>query len=531
MIKKQTKLDITFRYAILYGLLCRTKEKGQRTWQFYINEDPTPRNFRKFMGVLGRQTEPKKWMEKAWEAIEYDAVQQSDLDAIYNGKFDWLKRMRMTNSYHSRLNSNRSRQSIAFYPVEGFKTLQLLNLPGVFNMGDMVFRSSRKHEASLDWFINHPNRFMIDNGAFNTKLLETDFHKIIDWYRQLYFRSKQYNLLAQFQEQGPIYQNKLYEKVMVVAPDKPQNAQETLRLLIQFQDIIKQGTAQIDTMYAIQIAENNTRLVDKMLRIVSQMGPNSIIGIPAANSDLQGLTFSRVPYIVSKVEEYLQSSIPTSLYTQSMNQILEYTESRIQLESGHPGTTNPYRYHLLGASFGPTYKQILLNICICTMLVKECGIVSKNFNIDAIELFKKQDHRTKTILLGRFYHPEVYQHIVSADSSTWITASTFRNTIEPYAGTQYLMKKNSWLTHSVNTPFKRNLTVTSSKIAEANYKTVEPVDNRHFNSKPIEQVESSYSKYIRELQILETTDYETMREMRELFASRLVKMGNWKYKR
>ena len=165
------------------------------------------------------------------------------------------------------------------------------------------------------------------------------------------------------------------------------------------------------------------------------------------------------------------------------------------------------------------------------MLVKECGIVSKNFNSHAIELFGKQDHRTKTILLGKFYHPEVYQHIVSTDSSTWITASSYRNTIEPYAGTQYLMKKDSWLTNSVNSAFKRNLTVTSSKIAEANYKTVEPVNNTEFNNKPIEQVESSYSKYMKEIEILSETNYETMRDTRELFAKKLVEMGSWKYKR
>ena len=527
MIQTQTKLDITFRYAMLYALLCRTHDQKVKI----ISRDPTPKGFKLFMSWLNSQTDPKAWMKKTWNYLEYDAITQSALDTFYSGKFTWLKRMRMTNSYHSRLNSSRPGQAEAFYPIEGFETLSLLNLPGVFNMGDMVFKPNPKHEKSLNWFISHPNRFMIDNGAFNTDLTEIDFVKIINWYRKLYLRSKQYNLLAQFQEQGPIYQSKLYEKVMVVAPDQPQNAKETLRLLIKFQDIIKQGTAQIDTMYAIQIADKNTNLVDRMLKIVSNMGPNSIIGIPAANSDLQTLTFSRIPYIVSKVEDYLQSSISTNFYTESMNSILEYTESRIRVTAGYPGTTNPYRYHLLGASFGPTYKQILLNICLCSMLVKECGIVSKNFNSNAIELFRRQDHRTKTILLGRFYHPEVYQHIVSTDSSTWITASSFRNTIEPYAGTQFLMKKNSWLTDSTNSAFKRNFTVTASKIAEANYKTVEPVDNRLFNNKPIEQVESSYSKYIRELQILETTDYETMRDMRDLFAKKLVDMGNWAYKR
>ena len=93
------------------------------------------------------------------------------------------------------------------------------------------------------------------------------------------------------------------------------------------------------------------------------------------------------------------------------------------------------------------------------------------------------------------------------------------------------MKKNSWFTNVTNVAFKRNFTVTASKIAEANYKTVEPVDNAEFNKKPIEQVESSYSKYLRELEILENTDYQTMRDMRGLFASRLVKMRNWEYKR
>ena len=528
MIQKQTKLDITFRYAILYGLLCRTHDQKVRI----ISRDPTPKNFKLFMSWLKKQTEPKVWMQNTWKSIEDDAVTQHDLNTIYTGKFDWLKRMRMTNSYHSRLNSSRPGKHVEpFYPIEGFETLQLLNIPGVFNMGDMVFRPNPKHEASLNWFVSHSNRFMIDNGAFNTELTEENFIEIINWYKQLYLRSKNYTLLAQFQEQEPIYKSKLYEKVMVVAPDSPQNAKETLRLLIKFKNIIKQGTAQIDTMYAIQIADNNTKLVDKMLKIVSEMGPNSIIGIPAANSDLQKLTFSRIPYIVSKVEDRLQSSIPTKLYTESMNQILEYTQSGIQVTAGYPGTTNPYRYHLLGASFGPTYKQILLNICLCSMLVKECGIVSKNFNSHAIELFRRQDHRTKTILLGRFYHPEVYQHIVSTDSSTWMTSSSFRNTIEPYAGTQFLMKKNSWLTDSTNSAFKRNFTVTASKIAEANYKTVEPVDNRQFNRKPIEQVESSYSKYIKELQILRETNYETMRDVRNLFAKKLVDMNNWKYNR
>lgn len=512
---------------MLYALLCRTHDQKVTI----ISRYPTPKGFKLFMSWLKTQTEPKVWMQTAWDSIEYDAITQSNLDTLYSGKFTWLKRMRMTNSYHSRLNSDRPGKHVeAFYPVEGFETLKLLNLPGVFNMGDMVFRPNPKHQASLNWFISHPNRFMIDNGAFNTHLTEKDFFKIIDWYRQLYLRSKQYNLLAQFQEQGPIYQNKLYEKVMVVAPDKPQNAEETLRLLIKFKDIIKQGTAQIDTMYAIQIADNNTKLVDRMLNIVSEMGPNSIIGIPAANSDLQKLTFSRIPYIVSKVEDYLNLSIPTKLYTESMNQILEYTQTGIQLESGYPGTTNPYRYHLLGASFGPTYQQILLNICLCTMLVKECGIVSKNFNSDAIELFTQQDHITKTILLGKFYHPEVYQHIVSTDSSTWIRAASYRNTIEPYAGTQFAMKQNSWFTDVTNVAFKRNFTITASKIAEANYKTVEPVSNDEFNKKPIEQVESSYSKYERELEILANTDYQTMRDIRDLFASKLVKSGNWKYK-
>lgn len=512
---------------MLYALLCRTHDQKVKV----ISRDPTPKGFKLFMSWLKNQTEPKVWMKTTWDSLQYNAITQSALDTFYSGNFTWLKRMRMTNSYHSRLNSSRTGKHVeAFYPVEGFETLKLLNLPGVFNMGDMVFRPNPKHEASLNWFIAHPNRFMIDNGAFNTDLTEKDFVKIINWYRQLYLRSKQYNLLAQFQEQGPIYQNKLYEKVMVVAPDKPQNAQETLRLLSKFQDIIKEGTAQIDTMYAIQIADKNTKLVDRMLDIVSEMGPNSIIGIPAANSDLQKLTFSRIPYIVSKVEDYLQLSIPTNLYTESMNAILEYTQSGVQLEPGHPGTTNPYRYHLLGASFGPTYKQILLNICLCTMLVKECGIVSKNFNSNAIELFGRQDHRTKTILLGRFYHPEVYQHIVSTDSSTWIRAASYRNTIEPYGGTQFAMKQNSWFTDVENVAFKRNFTVTASKIAEANYKTVEPVSNDEFNKKPIEQVESSYSKYERELQILANTDYQTMRDIRDLFASRLVKRGNWKYK-
>jgi hypothetical protein len=90
------------------------------------------------------------------------------------------------------------------------------------------------------------------------------------------------------------------------------------------------------------------------------------------------------------------------------------------------------------------------------------------------------------------------------------------------------MKQNSWFTDVTNVAFKRNFTITASKIAEANYKTVEPVSNDEFNKKPIEQVESSYSKYERELEILANTDYQTMRDIRDLFASKLVKMGNWK---
>ena len=504
---------------MLYALLCRTDEDNNTI----VSKKPTVQGFQEFMVWFRGQTEPKKWMLELWNEIDYSSITEKDLTYFYtNDSFTWLKRMRMTNSYHSRLNSQKPRQSEPFYPVEGFKTLQLLNLPGVFNMGDLVFRNSKKEQAGLDWFIEHPNKIMIDNGAFNTAYRDQDYKDIINWYRNLFQKSKIFTTFAP-QSQRDIMLSALYEKINVVAPDQPQNPIRTLGLLKKFQSIIKEGTAQIDTIYCIQTADDKESLVDKMFKVISQMGPNTIIGIPCASQSLQLLAFSRIPYIVSQTEKMLKSSIPKELYKESMNSILKYTESKIQID----GIENPYRYHLLGSSFGPTYRNLLLNICLCSMLTKELGLKCLYFNNNALDLFLKKDNVTKTILIGKEYHPEVYKHIVSCDSSSWISAGNRRNTYEPFAGTQYPMVSNSWLTDVKNVSFKRNMSIIASKIAEANYHTISIIDNREFNSNPVSEVESTYTSYKKELIILYNMNKEAQESLRMSFARELIEIGGW----
>jgi len=521
MNNTETQKDFTFRYAMLYALLCRTDEDNNTI----VSKNPTEKGFLKFMVWFRGQTVPKQWMSKLWKEIDYSSITEENLTYFYtNDSFTWLKRMRMTNSYHSRLNSQKPRQSESFYPVEGFKTLQLLNLPGVFNMGDLVFRNRKKEQAGLDWFIKHPNKIMIDNGAFNTDYQDQDYKDIIDWYRNLFQKSKIFTTFAP-QSQRDIMLSALYEKINVVAPDQPQNPKETLRLLKKFQSIIKEGTAQIDTIYCIQTADNREILVDKMFDVIKEMGPNTIIGIPCANRDLQLLAPSRIPYIVSQTENNLKSSIPKELYKESMNSILKYTKSQIQID----GIENPYRYHFLGSSFGPTYRNLLLNICLCSMLTKELGLKCLSFNNNALNLFLEKDHVTKTILIGKEYHPEVYKHIVSCDSSSWIVAGNNKHTYEPFAGTQCPIVSRSWLTDAKNVSFKRNMAVIASKIAEANYHTISIIDNREFNKNPVSEVESTYTSYKKELFILYNMNKEAQKSLRMSFARELIEIGGWSF--
>ena len=530
ILTKELTEDITTRYAMLYALLCRTNESTISIGGPNIELPPTTKGFKEFIEWLFEITEPKEWMKVVIDNIDYSLITEQSLNKIYKSNFRWLNRMRMTNSYHSRLNSGKRNVTVgAFYPVEGFKTLELLNLPGVFNMHDLIFKKSQKHINSLNWFINSPNRIMIDNGAFTAQNLTTADHgDILNWYRGLYQRTK-YISGYRTEQQGEVMRSALYQKLLIVAPDEPQNAPRTFSLLKRFAPIIKQATAQIDTLYAIQIVNKKPKLIDKMLNIISGMGINSIIGIPVANQELRTKAFSRIPYIVSKAEKILTGAIPSPLYCASMNNILSYTCSDIQITPNLKGTKNVFRYHLLGSSFGPQYQNLLLNICVCSMLVKEMGIASQNFNNDALGEFKKiKDLKKRVLILGKEYHPEVYRHIVSCDSSSWLSAGNNGNSYEPFSGTQYPIKKYSWLSDAKNIEIKRNLAVTASKIAEANYYTTFPRANSEFNKQVALQIEDSFSLFKKETEILNSMTQQEQNKAREDFKNKVLRQGNWK---
>ena len=88
------------------------------------------------------------------------------------------------------------------------------------------------------------------------------------------------------------------------------------------------------------------------------------------------------------------------------------------------------------------FMQMLFNICLSNLLVKEMGLRCSKPDDTHIKIFSQLTYKEKFMLLGEEYHPEVMRHLVSCDSSSWIGAVMEKGNIyNPLTGRQMELKK------------------------------------------------------------------------------------------
>jgi len=534
---------VTKRYAILYALLCRTNELDNKLSRMLIEKRPTESGFasfvKKYISLLNLNTVFEK---ESIKLIKPRCISQAQLNMYFNDYFLDLKRMRMSNKYHSRLNAQKSGGS-GFDPVEGFKTIKLLNIAGLFNMKDLVFSPKSRDVQAFNWYLNNPNRILLDNGAFSIDYTSEDFKKIIELYKAFSEEVKtlKYTHQTPISQQRNILLTDLYSKIAVVGPDKPQNAKETVRLLKLYAGVLNQMVAQTDIMFAVQTTkfqDINTKVrydipdeeIVELIDTIKNFGRNLIIALPSTQSFQRTRNRATIPFIVSLCEDRVGSFMSPDVFEATMNNLLQYTRCPIKVRKESPSARKVIRFHLLGSSFGMMYMQMLFNICLSNFLVKEMNLRCNRPDDTHISIFTSLTYKEKFMILGEEYHPEVFRHLVSCDSSSWIGAVMEKgNVYNPLTGRQMGLKldksrENTMsLTHSSNKELRVNIALLSSKIAESRYYDCswETVSGEQ----TLKDIEKSLPKIVTEVRMIRMNP-EEQKEIRLNFVKKLISKTN-----
>lgn len=547
------QLFATKQYAILYSLLCRTNELDNKFTRSFIEKKPTVKGFKNFIKKLQSFLDLKTYFEREsfLNLIKPDCISQKALDLYFSSIFSTIKRIRMSNKFHSRLNASKAigqnNDGQGFNPVEGWKTIKLLNIAGLFNMNDLIFNPKPRDVDAFNWYLNNPNRILLDNGAFNANYTQQQFQKIIQLYQDFEekVKSLKYTHSPLPQQRGIILSD-LYSKIAVVGPDKPQDAAETIRLLKMYGDIINKMIAQTDIMFAVQTTrfydeESQIRhdipdaQITELIDIVSKFGKRLIIALPSTKGFQRTRNRQTIPFIVSQCEDKVLSFMDPEVYQITMNNILSYCESplKINLPVNENGEVKPYkviRFHLLGSSFGMMYMQMLFNVCVSNFLVKEMNMRCTRPDENHIKIFSNLTYRDKFMILGEEYHPEVFRHLVSCDSSSWIGAVSEKgNIFNPLTGRQMELIKDpnknnkKSLTHFSNKEIKINLALISSKIAESRY--YDCSWETASGDRTLKDIEKSINKIEMEVRIIRNNK-EEQKAIREKFVQDLMSKTN-----
>ena len=531
MKNQKESLYITKQWAIVYCLLFRTNAFDSPFTKHMLPE-PTVLGFRRFVSTLRGfiDLENSSYFQKrVWDLINPDLIAEPVFDMLMQTMFLDLRRIRMSNKFHSRLNAFKPGED-SFIPIEGWPSIKLLNTPGVFNMNNLIYDAKRMDIQSLEWFMNNQNRVLIDNGAFNRAYYTSDFKSVISLYGALEQDVKQglYAIPA-LKQQKPIILGSLYSKLTLVAPDKPQSASETMKLIEFFEKVLKKSIKNSDIIFAVQIDQNEKQL-SKMIEAISHFGEtktNAIIGLALSNPTLRSFHKNAIPFIVSQCEDKLNPFMMKEMYSNHMNTMLKYTGVELKVSEDSPTSHKAVRFHLLGNSFGMVQQQILLNICISNVLVKEMGMRCLQFSDDHIEMYRGMTREEQVIFIGTGSHPEVVRHLVSSDSSTWVGAVSSKAIILcPITGRQIRLKQRTSITESVNKSFKINMALIASKTAESSFYNCLWVDK--VGEKTLQSAISGHRElFSEEMAILASATKEDQFVIRNNIKNKLKKTRKW----
>jgi hypothetical protein len=537
------ELFVTKRYAMLYALLCRTNELDNKLSRALIEKSPTVSGFASFINKYISLVETITFFEReSLQFIKPKCVSQAMLNMYFNEYFLDLKRMRMSNKYHSRLNAQKSGGK-GFDPVEGFKTINLLNIAGLFNMKDLVFAPKSRDVQAFNWYLNNPNRILLDNGAFSIDYSREDFEKIIELYKNFSEKVKtlKYTHDTPIPQQRSILLTDIYSKIAVVGPDKPQNAKETVKLLKIYASILNQMVAQTDIMFAVQTTkfqDETTKVrydipdedIVELIDTIKDFGRNLISALPSTKGFQRTRNRATIPFIVSLCEDRIGSFMSPDVFEATMNNLLQYTRCPIKVRKESASARKVIRFHLLGSSFGVMYMQTLFNICLSNFLVKEMNLQCTRPDDTHVKIFKGLTYKEKFMILGEEYHPEVFRHLVSCDSSSWIGAVMEKGNIyNPLTGRQMGLKKDDSrenqmsLTHSSNKELRVNIALLSSKIAESRY--YDCSWETASGDQTLKDIEKSLSKIVTEVRMIRANPEEQKR-IRLNFVKKLLKQTN-----
>ena len=121
------------------------------------------------------------------------------------------------------------------------------------------------------------------------------------------------------------------------------------------------------------------------------------------------------------------------------------------------------------------FMQMLFNICLSNLLVKEMGLRCSKPDDTHIKIFSQLTYK-ENLCYSEKNIIQVMRHLVSCDSSSWIGAVMEKGNIyNPLTGRQMELKKDKSrknkksLTHSDNKELRVNLALLASKIAESRY--------------------------------------------------------------
>ena len=120
MKHSKEQIFATTQWAILYALLCRTNELNNKFVWTLIEVQPTVKGFASFIKKMSSMTEKRTHFEQQSfnQLIKPNIISQAQLNLFFNRTFTQLKRMRMSNKYHSRLNAQKA-GATGFEPIEG----------------------------------------------------------------------------------------------------------------------------------------------------------------------------------------------------------------------------------------------------------------------------------------------------------------------------------------------------------------------------------------------------------------------------